>query len=179
MTTERARKLARHLRPLSPRLSSARPPERYRRAAVRLAERMDATIAAYVYGVHPGAVHRWRREHKTLRAMPYAAQHTDFDETAEPPLGTLRAVTARHGLTIEEAREVMGLPPRKRPRVPLAELRPRQRFRFNAIEWVLLTKGRRFAACKQIRDKGGELSGTASIALYLYVEPLTERAPIR
>ena len=100
--------------------------------------------------------------------------YTDFDDRAEPPLGTLRDVALRHGCTVEEARRIMGLPPRERERVPLAALMPRQRFRFNAIEWVLITKGRRFAACKQIRDKVGKLSGTASIALYLLVEPLTE-----
>ena len=103
-----------------------------------------------------------------------AKAYLDFDERTEPPLGTLQAVAARHGVSPEEARRLMSLPPRERERVPLAVLMPRQRFRFNAVEWVLITKGRTFAACKQIRDKAGPLSGTASIALYLLVEPLTE-----
>lgn len=100
--------------------------------------------------------------------------YLDFDERAEPPIGTLRDVARRHGTDLEGARRIMGLPEKAQPKVPFGELKQGTTFRFNATVWL---KGRGPEAVA-IRDRYGPVRSSdgrqhaATFARHVLVEPV-------
>lgn len=105
--------------------------------------------------------------------MMAARSYTDFDETAMPPIGTIRDVAARNKCTLAQARQLMGLRPEKREQMPLRALPAGQYFLFNELVWRKEPDG--IARLQGTRFGKDTMHGFwAEISDHHWVEPLTE-----